>query len=301
MIRTTLKEYLSAPNPTLYLNKKTHHVTYMTESIARELLEGKAGWSDFEVDSIQGLFSTVLSQPFDLPAHPTFPPAQLRVRDERCFESVLLSHNCAIMNAALKAATKFMNLPSVTWLVGSYAEQVIDRKKSFPDWAGISELDPHLNILPGDSKYARQFFDIGEDGKKTKQTDSDDEETSEVFEDDQESSDILEGDDSMSEDDSPDICSPHRSAWTRVSDACLEQVNHYARDCASRYLSRLSRRDYRGKTQDGRVIAGINIPCCNTDTKESRSEGLSAFNTNSAAFWRAITVVAIHRIVSILG
>ena len=55
-------------------------------------------------------------------------------------DSVLLSHNCAIVNAALRAATDFMNLPSVTWLVGSYAEQVIDRKKTFPDWAGISEL-----------------------------------------------------------------------------------------------------------------------------------------------------------------
>lgn len=235
MIRTTLKEYLSVPNPPLYLNKKTHHVTYTTEHIVREPLEGKAEWLDFEVESIQSLFSTVLSQPFDLPAHPTLPPAQLRVRDERCFESVLLSHNCAIVNAALMAATKFMNIPSVTWLVGSYAEQVIDREKSFPDWAGISELDPRLNILPGDSKYAREFFDIGEDGKKTKQTDSDDEESNEVFEDDQESSDVLEGDDSMSKDNSSDICSPHRSAWTRFSDACLEQVNHYARDCGSRY------------------------------------------------------------------
>lgn len=166
MIRTTLKEYLSTPNPPLCLNKKTHHVTYTTESIAREPLEGKAEWPDFEVESIQGLFSTVLSQPFDLPAHPTLPPAQLRVRDERCFESVLLSHNCVIVNAALMAATKFMNIPSVTWLVGSYAEQVTDRGKSFPDWAGISGLDPRLNILPGDSKYARQFFDIGEDGKR---------------------------------------------------------------------------------------------------------------------------------------
>lgn len=148
MIRTTLKEYLSAPNPPLCLNKKTHHATYTTESIAREPLEGKAEWPDFEIECIQNLFSTVLSQPFDLPAHPTLPPAQLRVRDERCFESVLLSHNSIIVNAALMAATNFMNLPSVTWLVGSYAEQVIDRGKSFPDWAGISGLDPRLNILP---------------------------------------------------------------------------------------------------------------------------------------------------------
>lgn len=61
------------------------------------------------------------------------------------------------MNAALRAATKFMNIPSVTWLVGSYAEQVIDTKKPFPDWAGISELDPRLNILPGDSKCASKM------------------------------------------------------------------------------------------------------------------------------------------------
>ena len=219
----------------LCLNKKTHHVTYTTESIAREPLEGKADWPDFEIEGIQGLFSTVLSQPFDLPAHPTLPPAQLRVRDERCFESVLISHNSIIVNAALMAATNFMNLPSVTWLVGSYAEQVIDRGKFFPDWAGISGLDPRLNILPGDSKYARQFFDIGEDGKKTEHTHIDDEDSNEVFEDDQEASDVVEGDVSMAQDDSSDICSPDRSAWTMVSDACLEQVNHYARNCASRY------------------------------------------------------------------
>lgn len=40
----------------------------------------------------------------------------------------------------------------------------------------------YLNILPLDSKYARHFFDIGQDDGKTKQTDSDDEESSDVLE-----------------------------------------------------------------------------------------------------------------------
>lgn len=38
---------------------------------------------------------------------------------------------------------------------------------------------------------------IGQDGKKTKQSDSDDKESSEVFEDEQESSEVLGGDDCM--------------------------------------------------------------------------------------------------------
>lgn len=82
---------------------------------------------DFDLENIQGLFSTVLAQPFDLPAHLIMYPEQLRVRDERSFDFVLLNHYCAIVNAALRAATDFMNLPSVTWLVGSYVQRTIGR------------------------------------------------------------------------------------------------------------------------------------------------------------------------------
>lgn len=75
---------------------------------------------------------------------------------------------------------------------------------------GISKLDPHLNILPRDSKYIRQFFDIYQDGTKTKQINNDNKEPIEVFEDNQESSDILESDDGMSEDNSLDTSSPNQ-------------------------------------------------------------------------------------------
>lgn len=69
------------------------------------------------------------------------------------------------------------------------------------------------------------------DVRKTEQNDRDDEKSSGG----EESSDVLEGNYSPSEDSSMEICSPHRSPWEKVSDACLEQVNHYARDYTSRY------------------------------------------------------------------
>jgi len=131
---------------------------------------------------------------------------------------VLMSHNCIIVNAALKAATEFMGLPPVTWLVGSYAEQIANHEKTFPDWAGISEPDYNRNLVPGDSKFTRQAFDIIL--------------RRDIYEDSDVDSDIsmdLPG--SVLSDTVPSEPAP----WTKVSDACLEQVNHYAKDWASRY------------------------------------------------------------------
>lgn len=126
-----------------------------------------------------------------------------------------------------------MNIPSLMWLVGSYAGQVVDRMKSFPDLAGISELsrvDPHLNILVIANastnslilvKMARRLNKaiamIRSQVKCLKTI------RSQVK--------FLEAMTACS----PDICSSHRSAWTVVSDTCLEQVNQYAADGASRY------------------------------------------------------------------
>ncbi|KAK8900796.1 hypothetical protein QC760_010560 [Botrytis cinerea] len=61
-----------------------------------------------------------------------------------------------------------MGLLTAIWLVGSYAEQVKDRPKSYPDWAGICEEDPTVNIVPGDSKFALHLFDIGHDSQSDK-------------------------------------------------------------------------------------------------------------------------------------
>lgn len=149
MTRNTLRECLSAPNPPLYLNTNTQDETTTTETIDREPLEDKEPWFDFNHENIESSFSTVLSQSFDLPPHLAIFPAQLRVRNERSFDLVLLSHNCIIVNAALRAATSHMNLPTATWLVGSYAEQVVDRKITFPDWAGFSDISPCGNRSRG--------------------------------------------------------------------------------------------------------------------------------------------------------
>jgi len=122
------------------------------------------------------------------------------------------------VNTALNAATELMGLPSITWLVGSYAEQIANHEKTFPDWAGISESNPDRNLVPGDSKFTRQAFDINLQRDRNEDSDVD--------------SDIsmdLPG--SVLSDTVPSEPAP----WTKVSDACIEQVNHYAKDWASRY------------------------------------------------------------------
>lgn len=76
---------------------------------------------------------------------------------------MLLNHNCTIVNVVLMAATKFINLLSIMWLISSYTKKVIDKEKSFYNGAEISKQGLYLNIFPNDSKYAHQFFDISED------------------------------------------------------------------------------------------------------------------------------------------
>lgn len=95
-----------------------------------EPIQDKEPWTDFTADATDTLFGHVLDREFDLPEPPLLYPAQLQARDERSFESVLVGHNCIIVNAALKAATKYLAILPVTWLVGSYAPLMVSGETS---------------------------------------------------------------------------------------------------------------------------------------------------------------------------
>ncbi|KAA8565415.1 hypothetical protein EYC84_011119 [Monilinia fructicola] len=71
-------------------------------------------------------------------------------------------YNCIIVNAALTAACKYLQLPQITWLVGSYARITTDKAPVYPDWAGIGAKDSRNNLLPGDSKFATKPFSFGD-------------------------------------------------------------------------------------------------------------------------------------------
>ena len=126
-----------------------------------------------------------------------------------------------IVNAALAVGANYFGIPAVTWLVGSYAQQVVDRDVFYPDWAGVIAADATQNVVPGDSKFAGRPFDIV-DYQRADESDKD------ISDYDSGGSESTDGDVSMQ-------LSPHRSRWTKVSDACIEQVNHYANCYATRY------------------------------------------------------------------
>ena len=216
---TTLRSYLCSPNPELKFHVDDIRELSTAETQTREPIEGKDAWTDFDLDNINAVFGSVLDHRFDLPDAPPVYPAQLCVRDEACFDALLIGYNSVIVNAALHAAANYFGIPKVTWLVGSYAQQVVDRQVFYPDWAGIITTDATQNIVPGDSKFAARPFIISDDQRP--------------IESDDDMSDH-NGSNSTGEEVSMDV-SPHRSRWARVSDACIEQANHYATCHSTRY------------------------------------------------------------------
>lgn len=145
-IRTTLRSYLSTPNPKFLIPQKTSKLS-TTEVLGWDPIEGKIKWEDFTSSHINSIFGLLLDHEFDLPSQPSVLPAQLAICDERSFESVLLSYNYIIVNAALRAACEYLQLPQITWLVGTYARPASDRKKIYPDWAGIAEKNKELGMF----------------------------------------------------------------------------------------------------------------------------------------------------------
>lgn len=96
---------------------------------------------------------------------------------------------------------------ALTWLVGSYAQQVVDRQVFYPDWGGIGDAGPTQNIVPGDSKFAGRPFDIGHDqGAEAQGSDGE----------------MSDGNESSDTEDVSMKLSPHRGRWTRVSDTCIK-------------------------------------------------------------------------------
>lgn len=264
MPRTTLRRYLSTPNPQFPNQLNSQQDLSITEKPGWDPIEGKGEWSDFEYDQINSIFGLLLDHKFDLPEQPPVSPAQLAIRDERSFESVLLGYNCIIVNAALTAACKYLQLPQITWLVGSYARITTDKAPVYPDWAGIGAKDSRNNLLPGDSKFATKPFSFGDLNKNNLSQEEDrplsnrdpndmhQEEDSPLS--DRDLEDMLQEEDSplsdrdledmhLEEDgqDSDDVMMHETSSeeslghWEKASERCLEQINHYARYYSSRY------------------------------------------------------------------
>ncbi len=61
----------------------------MTKTPGWDPIEGKERWHDFALEQIDSILGLVLDHEFDLPEQPPVLPAQLEIRDERSFESVL--------------------------------------------------------------------------------------------------------------------------------------------------------------------------------------------------------------------
>jgi len=212
MPRTTLRNYLSTPNPQFRKLQNAEQDLSTTDTPGWDPIEGKEQWHDFALDQIDSILGLLLDHEFELPEQPPVLPAQLEIRDERSFESVLLGYNCIIVNAALKATCEYLRLPQITWLVGSYARAATDKGRIYPDWAGIGAKDSGNNLLPGDSKFAQRAFSLGDLEDHTED----------------------DSDDAMMDETSSEE-SLVQDRWTRASEKCLEQVNHYAGCYNSRY------------------------------------------------------------------
>ncbi|CAD6444321.1 f71897bd-8cf6-4b44-92cf-c9f489f30bc9 [Sclerotinia trifoliorum] len=213
MLSTTIRDYLSRPNPIFQLlpwyGRGTITSTPRKEAEIWDPIEGMEAWEDFNLDQVNLVFGSLLDKKFNLPEYPPVLPVHLTIRNERAFESVVVAYNCIIVNAALKVACEHLKLKQVAWLSGSYVSP--SPEKIIPDWAGICNESYGRSVLPGDSKYAQQEFSWTPTEDHYEKTD-----------------------DTSSE------ASSDANSSAIATERALTQVNHYAKIYKSRYCYLIS-------------------------------------------------------------
>ena len=82
----------------------------------------------------------VLDTEFDLADSPLLPEEQRYIRDERSFEFILARWNNIIVNEALRAASEYLYLENVCWIIGSLVLPGEDDAEPImrPDWAAVT-------------------------------------------------------------------------------------------------------------------------------------------------------------------
>lgn len=114
---TTIRKYLCLPNPYLqYLVDIPQELSTTTKLIC-DPIEGIQSWLEFNLLNINTLFGELLDQECEFPHPPPVFDAQLRIRDERSFEALLISCNCVLVNTALNIAARLIKRPAMAWLV----------------------------------------------------------------------------------------------------------------------------------------------------------------------------------------
>ncbi|GME38543.1 uncharacterized protein LTHEOB_11345 [Neofusicoccum parvum] len=151
---TTLRKWLSTPNPVLFPNKNLKPSFHSTES-ENEPVDAWSTWEDFTFTNINALFGVLLDQQSLFPELPEEVPAALRIiGSERDLGFVVMSWNVSIVNAALRVVAESLTGPNsahLLWSAGS-AAGILSR---FPDWAAILSDSTTLDrpsLAPGETK-----------------------------------------------------------------------------------------------------------------------------------------------------
>jgi hypothetical protein len=219
MPRCTLREYLSYPNPELNVLPDATSSS-RPPSDSWPTIDSWQQWEDFSTANINVLFGVLLDTEFDLADPPVLLEEQRYIRDERSFEFILARWNNIIVNEALRAASEYLFLENVCWIIGSLVLPGEDDAEPImrPDWAAVtgrilSGPGMRSSLVPGDTKFAKERFMIESPGfsdKKNRPTDDDGFPQSSPM-------------------------GPDERSKREYLRSCLEQINYYALRHQTRY------------------------------------------------------------------
>ncbi|OAL29735.1 hypothetical protein AYO20_09119 [Fonsecaea nubica] len=203
---TTLRAYLTRPNVPLSVHPKVNGAQVRTDGAAQNWspVDKWGIWADFNIDTIETLFGTLLDTTFKV-AKPPPPLNSLRcLQYESHLDFILIRQNSVIVNEALRVACSHLGLRQVEWItgVGNSGDG------TFPDWSGIqvSGSNDEESIIPGDTKLTTDVLKPATD-KSSSKLDSDDTPVSET-----------------------------NDPETELARSCLQQANYYARSHNARYF-----------------------------------------------------------------
>lgn len=167
---TTLREYLTKNSPEIKLQRGGKQTGQSTAKKADERggLDHIDKWDDFNIDSINGKFGSILDCQVEarrLPSLPQLPKDQLVVANEPSFEGIIIAHTARVLNTALevgaelwsKSHTSANAIKPVYMLRGAYFRHMSGDIR--PDWGAKRQGDEGgqeglpLSLICGDTKF----------------------------------------------------------------------------------------------------------------------------------------------------
>lgn len=163
MVRRTLLEYLTQPDPRYNVNPKAKPSTRPGIGVD---IDGWDVWGDFDYENILRLFHDILHREYDFDPVSELEPAFHTVLDESSVEFADTKWNVSVVNNAMKAVAEYLKGvgsmdPSeghLLWAKGSFAPTAENRK---PHWGAIRSNDTDFDrrsLVAGETKMHPEGF-----------------------------------------------------------------------------------------------------------------------------------------------